>query len=153
VVNPCWLLALVDALRTCAEDLNGVADPYEPVIPRDAVSPTLDFGTLYFDRPSTAAAHEVVVVIPRRATTIERFAVVRTQDVDLTAVGESSKLVVDSGESDVLSTGSKFRKEFLGRPEGVRALENGRECSLLPSRALLGDAGFVDLFGHQGVHH
>ena len=70
------------ALVAGAEDLQGVGDVGEAVLAGDPVGPALDRRAFDLDRPSAAAADEVVVVAGA-ALAVAHLAVVAAQGVDL----------------------------------------------------------------------
>jgi len=60
----------------------------------------------------------------RTAPSIQRFARVISNDVDLAAVGHLAQLGVDGGEADPLTIGSECGVQILSGLEASRAREN-----------------------------
>ena len=75
--------------------------------------PAFDLWSFDFNGAATVAADKVVVVLASGAAAVARFAVVASQGVEFTHVGERSDLVVDGGESDVLASGLELSVKLL----------------------------------------
>ena len=75
--------------------------------------PSFDLWAFDFNGAATVAADKVVVVLASGAATVASFAVVASQGVEFTGVGQRSDLVVDGGESDVLASGLELSVKLL----------------------------------------
>jgi hypothetical protein len=69
--------------------------------------------------PTAGAAAEVVMVLTATAGSVERFAGVGANDVDLSGIGHLAQLGVDRGEADRGSCGPQGGMELLGGPEAI----------------------------------
>ena len=90
----------------------------------DFAGPSLDSRSVEFLDAPAGSASEVVVMFVRTAPSIQRFARVISNDVDLAAVGHLAQLGVDGGEADPLTIGSECGVQILSGLEASRAREN-----------------------------
>jgi hypothetical protein len=80
----------------------------ETVQPGHPVGPLFDFWAFNLDGAPAEPADEVMVVAVGRAAPVQGLAVIASERIQLPAVGESTELVVDGRQGDVLAAGLKL---------------------------------------------
>ena len=93
---------------------------------RDPGRPAFDLWSLDLDGPPAVPAYQVVVVVLGIAAAVASLAVVTSEGVDVTGVGQEP--VVDSREPDVLAPGAQLGEELLGGAEPVGGFQNGGQA-------------------------
>lgn len=123
-----------------AGDLHRVSDIDKAMRLASFGGPAFDLWSFDLDGSAAMAADQVVMVVVAGASPVAGFAVVASDGVELTGVGERSYLVVDGGQGDVLALSLELGVKFLSGAETVGGFQHGCQGALLPRRALLGRA-------------
>ena len=84
---------------------------------RDRIHPRLDLGLLDLLGEATRAAHQVMMVMVRRALAVQGFAVGGAQRVDATVVREALERAVHGRKAHALSLDVEVFEDLLGAAE------------------------------------
>ena len=98
-------------------------------------SPRLHLAAADFHRRSALAADQVMVMMRRRATAVDRFAGVGTHHVDQISGGQRLQGAVDGGQTDIRAAATKLVMQFLCGSELLDGVEQCDDRSPLPGGA------------------
>jgi hypothetical protein len=121
------LAAQVSALAQLARRADSVEFQYvaqfaESIASPDVVGPLLKFGGVDFDDGAAVATREMVMVNFHVTATVEAFATIGHDDVDLAAFDEFLQLGVDSGQRNLLTLASDTSVQVLGAHKSLNAI-------------------------------
>lgn len=112
-------------------EFDDVANLSEAEAFTDVVRPLLEFGSVDFDGGATDATREVVVVGFDDAATVQAFAAIGHDDVDVADLDEFLELRIDGREGDVTALALDQRVKVLGTDETGDPAQDPNDLSAL----------------------
>ena len=117
-----------------AEQLQGVGDVTEPDRGSECVGPLFNGVGHDLERPTTGAAHQIVVMGITSGQPVASLAIIAMKGVQRTGLGQPPKLHVDGGDPHPQTlrsqVGAETTMEFLRAEKPVGTLENFKERPL-----------------------
>lgn len=117
------------------KDLEVVADLPKAVLLRNGIRPPLHRRPRDFDRTTTDAANQMMMV-PGRAAAVRRLTVVGPNGVKIAGICHELQSPIDRGEADAFAVMTQAVMNLLRRPEVVLICQNLLDRGALPGTAL-----------------
>ena len=120
---------------TRAEDLQVVADLPKAVLLRNGIRPPLYRRSRDFDRTTTDATNQMMMV-SGRAPAVRSLTLVGSDSVKAPGIGHELQSPIDRGEADAFAVMSQVVVNLLRRPEVVLICQDLLDRGALPGTAL-----------------